>query len=61
MKWLIRGGRVVDPQNQVDDLMDIYVHQGKILDQQPIPLKRTSRSVSDYRVIPAEGLVITPG
>ncbi len=61
MKWLIRGGRVVDPQNQVDDLMDIYVHQGKILDQQSIPLKRTSKSVSDFRVIPAEGLIITPG
>lgn len=61
MKWLIRGGRVIDPQNQVDDLMDIYVHQGKILDQQPVPLKRTSKSVSDFRVIPAEGMIITPG
>jgi dihydroorotase len=61
VKWLIRGGRVIDPQNQVDDLMDIYVHQGKILDQLPVPNKRTSKSVSDFRVIPAEGLIITPG
>jgi dihydroorotase len=52
---------VIDPQNQVDDLMDIYVHQGKILDQLPVPNKRTSKSVSDFRVIPAEGLIITPG
>ena len=61
MKWLIRGGRVIDPQNQVDDLMDIYVHQGKIIDMQPVPPKRASKSFSDFRVIPAEGLVVTPG
>lgn len=61
MKWLIRGGRVIDPQNQLDDLMDIYVHQGKILDLQPVSPKRNAKSVSDFRVIPAEGLVITPG
>lgn len=61
MKWLIRGGRVIDPQNQVDDLMDIYIHQGKILDLQPVPPKRNATTFSDFRVIPAEGLVITPG
>ncbi len=61
MKWLIRGGRVIDSQNQVDDLMDIYIHQGKIVDMLPVPLKRTSKSFSDYRVIPAEGMVVTPG
>jgi dihydroorotase len=61
VKWLIRGGRVIDPHHQVDDLMDIYVYQGKILDLQPVPLKRTSKGLSDFRVIPAEGLVVTPG
>jgi dihydroorotase len=61
VKWLIRGGRVIDPQNQLDDLMDIYVHQGKILDLQPVPPRRNLKSVSNFRVIPAEGLVITPG
>jgi dihydroorotase len=61
VKWLIRGGRVIDAQNQVDDLMDIYVHQGKIVDMQPVPPKRVSKSFSDYRIIPAEGLVVTPG
>ena len=61
MKWLIRGGRVIDPKHQVDDLMDIYIYQGKILDLQPIPAKRPSKGLSDFRVIPAEGLVVTPG
>jgi len=28
---------------------------------QPVPPKRTSKSFSDYRVIPAEGMVVTPG
>ncbi|MBA4392386.1 MAG: dihydroorotase, partial [Desulfobacca sp.] len=41
--------------------MDIYVYQGKILDLQPIPAKRPLKSLSDFRVIPAEGLVVTPG
>lgn len=61
MKWLIRGGRVIDAQNQVDDLMDIYIHQGRIVDMQPVPPKRVSKSFSDFRIIPAEGLVVTPG
>ena len=61
MKWLIRGGRLIDPRNQVDDLMDIYIQQGKVIDLQPVPAKRASKSSPDYRVIPAEGMVITPG
>ncbi|MEW6188163.1 MAG: dihydroorotase [Thermodesulfobacteriota bacterium] len=61
MKWLIRGGRVIDSQNQVDEMMDVYIHQGKITDIQPVPPKRSAKSLSDYRVIPAEGLVVSPG
>ncbi len=61
MKWLIRGGRLIDPQNQVDDLMDIYIQQGKVIDLLPVSARRTSKSFSDYRVIPAEGMVVTPG
>ena len=61
MKWLIRGGRVIDPQRKIDEEMDVYIQQGRILDVQPIPVKRSSKSFSDYRVIPAEGLVVTPG
>lgn len=61
MKWLIRGGRVIDSKNQMDDLMDIYIQQGKILDIQPIPVKRPAKHFSDFRIIPAEGLVVTPG
>jgi dihydroorotase len=61
VKWLIKGGRFIDPRHQVDDLMDIYVYQGKILDIQPVPAKRSAKNLSDFRVIPAEGLVVTPG
>lgn len=42
-------------------MMDIYIHQGRIIDMQPIPPRRSLKSFSDFRVIPAEGLVVTPG
>ncbi len=61
MRWLIRGGRVIDAQNQVDELLDVYIQQGKIVDLQPVPPRRSVRTGSDYRVIPAEGLVVSPG
>ncbi|HMK64705.1 MAG TPA: dihydroorotase [Thermodesulfobacteriota bacterium] len=61
MKWLIRGGRVIDPRNQIDEPLDIYISQGKIVDFRPVPGQRSSRDLADYRIIPAEGLVVTPG
>lgn len=61
MKWLIRGARVIDPRNQVDEPLDLYIHQGKILDLLPVPDKRSSREPAGFRVIPAEGLVVVPG
>ena len=44
MKWLIRGRAGNRLQNQVDDLMDIYIHQGKILDLLPVAPRRTSKN-----------------
>jgi dihydroorotase len=61
VKWLIRGGRVIDPRNQIDEPLDIYINQGKIVDLRPVPGKRSSRDLADYRIIPADGLVVTPG
>jgi dihydroorotase len=61
MKWLIRGGRLIDPWNQVDDLVDIYISQGKIIDLQPVSNQRRPQDFAGFRVIPAEGLVVTPG
>ena len=61
MKYLIKGGRLIDPANQMDDLMDIYIQNGKIQDLLPAAPRRTDRELTDYRIIPAEGLVVTPG
>ncbi len=61
MKWLIKGGRLIDPANQLDDLMDIYIQNGKIQDLLPAAPRRTDSGLTDYRIIPAEGLVVTPG
>ncbi len=51
---LIRGGRVVDPANQIDDICDVWINDGHII------------AVGDYsakakRVIDAEGLIVCPG
>jgi dihydroorotase len=61
VKWLIRGGRVIDPQRKIDEPLDVYIQQGRIVDIQPVPAKRSPKSISDFRVIPAEGLVVAPG
>ena len=61
MKILIKGGRLIDPWNQVDEQTDIYIQNGKIRDLQPASSRRTSRDPADYRVFFADGLVVTPG
>jgi dihydroorotase len=40
--------------------MDIYIQQGKILGMQPAG-QDPSGPLSDFRLIPAEGLIVTPG
>jgi dihydroorotase len=60
LKWLIRGARVIDPRNQIDESMDLYVHHGKIADLLPFS-ERNNPETSAFRVIPAEGLVVVPG
>lgn len=54
---LIRGGRVVDPSQQLDSVADVYVSGGEILG-----LGRRPDSLADeYLVIDATGLVVSPG
>ena len=57
MSLLIKGGRVIDPGNQIDGIADILVQQGKIT--------RIDRMIpsppEDVRIIDAQGLTVTPG
>ncbi len=55
MKLLIKGGRIVDPRNKVDKVMDLLVEKGKIA-----RLGKDMRA-KDAKVIDAGGLVVMPG
>jgi dihydroorotase len=47
----IRGGRVIDPANNVDTVRDVFVRDGRI----------AAEPVADAPVVNAEGLAVTPG
>lgn len=47
----IRGGRVIDPANNVDTVRDVFVRDGRI----------AAEPVADAPVVNAAGLVVTPG
>ena len=51
--FIIKGGRVIDPSRDVNDIMDIAVADGKIVD--PATLS------ADAQQIDASGLIIAPG
>lgn len=55
MKLLIKGGRIIDPANQVDMTGDILIEDGLI--------KEVSQSlaISNVEVLNAEGLLVCPG
>lgn len=59
MKILIKGGHVVDPANEIDEIMDIYVADGKI--------EEIGKDISseldgvEMEVIDARGKIVTPG
>ncbi|MBD3628308.1 amidohydrolase/deacetylase family metallohydrolase [Cyclobacterium sp.] len=53
---LIKGGRLIDPKNNIDGVMDIAITDGKIA------RVASSINASDARkTIPAQGLLVTPG
>lgn len=55
MKLLIKQGRVVDPSQQLDAVMDILVQDGVV--------KELANNIdcSDAEIVEAKGLVVTPG
>jgi dihydroorotase len=59
MRVIIRGGRVVDPSQGLDELRDILVEDGRILDL-AVPGGVTGFS-DGADVIDATGLVVSPG
>jgi dihydroorotase len=55
---LIRGGRVIDPANGVDDVMDLLLSDGKVA---AAGKGLSSPCPAETKVIDAEGLLVTPG
>ena len=55
MKTLIKGGRVIDPANKIDGVLDVLIEDGKIAAVgEELP-------GDDAEIIDAEGLLVTPG
>ena len=55
MKTLIKGGRVIDPANKIDGVLDVLIEDGKIAAVGEELLGE------DAEIIDAEGLLVTPG
>lgn len=55
MKYLIKGSRVVDPSQQLDEKLDILIRDGIIAEIGP------ELTDTDAEIIPAEGKVAAPG
>ncbi len=56
MNLLIAGGRVVDPANNIDDIRDVYVRNGKI-----VALGKKPKDFDVKQQIDAAGLMVLPG
>jgi dihydroorotase len=58
---LIRGGRVIDPLNGVDDYLSIFVNDGKIIDLLRNDEQPQHPTLAGARIINAEGCLVVPG
>lgn len=56
-KILIKNGRVIDPANRIDAVMDILIDNGKIIEIG----KKLQTPNSELQTIDASGKIITPG
>ncbi|MDK2929963.1 MAG: dihydroorotase [Bacillota bacterium] len=55
MRLLLKGGRVVDPQNGLDETMDVLIKEGKVV------AVDTAIGAEDARVLDVRGKVVLPG
>jgi dihydroorotase len=53
---LIRGGRVIDPANEIDGQLDVRVANGRIA-----AVASSLEPMSGERVVDATGMLVTPG
>jgi dihydroorotase len=53
---VIKGGHVIDPKNNINDVMDIAIIDGKIAE-----VSKNIDAKKGIQVVNAEGLYVTPG
>ncbi len=58
MKYLIKNGRVIDPANKIDDILDVLISDGKI--------EKVDKNIDASNLIriirlEAEGMIVAPG
>lgn len=56
MKLLIKNGRVVDPQNGIDETLDVYISDGRI-----VSVDKKINVSKDVEIYDATGFVVAPG
>ena len=57
-KYLIKGGRVIDPETGIDAIMDIFIEDGKIAS---IENPQSAIQNPQSKIIDASGKLVTPG
>lgn len=53
---LIKGGHLIDPKNNIDEVMDIAIHEGKVA-----AVEKNIDPKQGIQVVHAEGMYVTPG
>lgn len=64
MDVLIRGGRVIDPEQGIDRHVDVWIRDGKIAEvgvDIRTPLTTTAADPTALRIIEAQGCIVAPG
>ena len=57
-KLAITGGRVIDPGEEIDQISDVLISNGRI---EKITLRTGESKLDGYEVIDATGMIISPG
>jgi dihydroorotase len=56
MSLIIKGGRLIDPKNQIDQIVNLIVDDGKVAE-----ISEKQLSASGREVIDAAGMILSPG
>ncbi|MEI7591287.1 MAG: amidohydrolase family protein, partial [Deltaproteobacteria bacterium] len=62
MKILLKGGRVIDPTQNIDAIMDILIIDGKIAELRANSAKTTApKGITKIKEISLNGMIVAPG